>query len=115
MEDTNSYYNVKPTSFLSNSSGVISGDPSRYTWMPSDDEGIKLEGPRSVLGDAEELANRNSYTVFGEARQSSSPYLSYSSEQLIGGYRYPVYTKANPTNQIDSSESMPTNTGIQQR
>lgn len=83
--------------------------------MPADDEGIKLEGPRPILGDAEELANRNSYSVFGEAGQSSSPYLSYSTEQLIGGYRYPVYTKATPCNQIDSSDSMPANSGLQQR
>lgn len=38
-----SYFRRRPASFIN------SGDAKRYTWMPADEDAVRLEGPRWIL------------------------------------------------------------------
>lgn len=71
-----SYFRRKPTSFLSGSN-----DAKRYTWMPSDDESVRLEGPRPICNELIDM-NRGPYVV--GTYPSKLTYLSQSTEQLNG-------------------------------
>lgn len=68
-----SYFRRKPTSFLSNSN-----DPKRYTWLPADEDAVRLEGPRPIC-----QTDSNGPYVVGSYPPKSS-FLSQSSEQITG-------------------------------
>lgn len=60
-------------------------DPKRYTWMPEDEESIRMERPRSVRPDDDfELSRTRPTSRQSTISGSSMPltYLSYSSEYL---------------------------------
>lgn len=69
-----SYFRRKPTSFLSSS------DAKRYTWMPADEDAVRLEGPRPIRPFE---SNGGPYVV-GSYPTKSSSFLSQSSEQITG-------------------------------
>jgi hypothetical protein len=71
-----SYFRRKPTSFLSSNA-----EAKRYTWLPADEDGVRLEGPRPLCYDMEEYG-RGPYVV--GSYQPKDGYLSQSTEHLTG-------------------------------
>ncbi|KAJ6649058.1 DOPA 4,5-dioxygenase [Pseudolycoriella hygida] len=80
-----SYFRRRPTSCLN------TGDAKRYTWMPADEEAVRLEGPRSICPD--EYDDRGPYVVGSYPPRS---YLSQSSEHLARVYRCPAHVGLPP-------------------
>lgn len=70
-----SYFRRKPTSFLSSS------DAKRYTWMPADEDAVRLEGPRPIRPFE---SNGGPYVVGSSYPPKTSSFLSQSSEQITG-------------------------------
>lgn len=65
---------------------------------------------RPILGNVENIVDR----TYANTSQKS-PYLSYSTDQLIGGYRYPAYSRATLIKQADDMTAEVGNTGSQPR
>ena len=71
-----SYFRRKPTSFLSSGS-----EAKRYTWLPVDEDGVRLEGPRPIGYDMDDYG-RGPYVV--GSYPTKDAYLSQSTEHLAG-------------------------------
>ena len=69
----NAYFRRKPTSFLS------SNDAKRYTWMPADEDSVRLEGPRPIRPQ-----ETNGPYIVGSYPPKTS-FLSQSNEQITNG------------------------------
>ncbi|XP_055549593.1 uncharacterized protein LOC129732609 isoform X7 [Wyeomyia smithii] len=125
----NPYFRRKPTSFLAGSGGtgmvtgssvtLPAGDVRRCTWMPLDDDAVRIEGPRLQRQQdlqqqqQQQQLHQQSQVDFSPSPSSlsaSSPfiitdspqltfplnYLSHSSEQLSGLYRCLAHTELPP-------------------
>ncbi|XP_058453140.1 uncharacterized protein LOC131431442 isoform X3 [Malaya genurostris] len=127
----NPYFRRKPTSFLAGSGGgsgsmvtgssatLPTGDTRRSTWMPMDDDAVRIEGPR--ICNQQQLQQQQQQQHPTEVDHSHSPssigpnspfivgsplltypsanetaYLSHSTEHLTGLYRCPAHTDQPP-------------------
>ncbi|XP_058815322.1 uncharacterized protein LOC131678908 isoform X2 [Topomyia yanbarensis] len=127
----NPYFRRKPTSFLAGSGGgggpmvtgssatLPAGDTRRCTWMPMDDDAVRIEGPRTCH--RQQIQQQQQQQQPSEVDHSHSPspigpnlpfivgspllaypsanaaaYLSHSTEHLTGLYRCPAHTDLPP-------------------
>ncbi|XP_055684910.1 uncharacterized protein LOC129791033 isoform X2 [Lutzomyia longipalpis] len=84
----NSYFRRRPTSFLTG------GDPKRYTWMPADEEAVRLEGPRPICPEDDFM--RGPYVVGSYPPKTEPMYLSQSTEHLARMYHCPSHIGIPP-------------------
>ncbi|KAG5899755.1 hypothetical protein JTB14_006092 [Gonioctena quinquepunctata] len=72
-------------------------DPSRYTWMPSDDESIKMEKPRSVVENNlhhEHVINRSPATLPGKK------HVSFARSHTLASFDDAISSLSSSTSQL---------------